>query len=144
MGTECLPPCPSCVSFLHPPFKQDSKKGEIRSAPRQCLRSRITKAHLIRIYEFQRPEVPMGGELASGVNASAANGGCRVGQPPLSGCRMIDEGQVLCAWPPPGFSHPWIGVFTELTVCPMSIKGEGTVPMQGIRLALRRPWLRKT
>src|SRR6266581_6060447 len=66
------------------------------------------------------------------------------GQPPLSGCRMIDEGQVLCAWPPPGFSHPWIGVFTELTVCPMSIKGEGTVPMQGIRLALRRPWLRKT
>ncbi|SRR6266568_9078265 len=162
MGTECLPPCPSCVSFLHPPFKQDSKKGEICSAPRQCLGSRMTKPHLIRIYEFQRPKVPMSGELewraeesrsvaslgmtegASGVNASAANGGCRVGQPPLSGCRMIDEGQVLCAWPPPGFSHPWIGVFTELTVCPMSIKGEGTVPMQGIRLALRRPWLRKT
>src|SRR6266571_9173756 len=128
MGTECLPPCPFWVSFLHPPFKPDPKKGKICSAPRQRLRSRIPKAHLIRIHEFQRPEVPMSGELewrveesrsvaslgmtegASGVNASAANGGCRVGQPPLSRCRMIDGGQVLCVWPPPGFSHPRIAV----------------------------------
>ncbi len=40
------------------------------------------------------------------------------GQPPLSGCRMIDGGQVLCAWPPTGFSHPWIAVFTQLKECP--------------------------
>src|SRR6266567_5264717 len=97
MGTECPPRCPFCVSFLHPPFKPDPKKGKIRSAPRKYLRSRIPKAHLIRIYEFQRPEVPMRGELewrveesrsvaslgmtegASGVNAGAANGECRAG-----------------------------------------------------------------
>src|SRR6266446_9526514 len=66
MGTECLPPSPFWVSFLHPPFKPDPKKGEFCSAPRQWLRSRITKAHLIRIDEFQRPEEPMRGELASG------------------------------------------------------------------------------
>src|SRR6266571_2032127 len=135
MGTECLPPCPFWVSFLHPPFKPDPKKGEICSAPRQWLRSRIPKAHLIRIHEFQRPEVPMRGELEWRVEESRsvaslgmterAEGKRRRsewrvsgGQPPLSGCRMIDGGQVLCVWPPPGFSHPRIGVFTQLKECP--------------------------
>src|SRR6266704_6548943 len=111
MGTEFLPPCPFWVSFLHPPFKPDPKKGKICSAPRQRLRSRIPKAHLIRVY----------------VSASRSANGWRVGkrgkrqrsewrvsggQRPLSGCRMIDGDQVLCVWPPPGFPHPRIGVFT--------------------------------
>src|SRR5213593_1590679 len=56
MGTERLPPCPFCVFFLHPQFKQDPKKGDIRNAPRQCLKSRMTKAHLIRIYNFSVPK----------------------------------------------------------------------------------------
>src|SRR5712691_806217 len=99
MGTECLPPCPFWVSFLHPPFKPDPKKGEICSTPRQWLRSRITKAHLIRIYEFQRPEVQCVESWQAGKRRRSE---WRVsgGQPPLSGCRMIDGGQVLCVWPP--------------------------------------------
>src|SRR6266568_4157705 len=108
MGTECLPPCPFWVSFLHPPFKPDPKKGKICSAPRQRLRSRIPKAHLIRIHEFQRPEVPMSGELEWRVEESRS----------VASLGMTEGGQVLCAWPPTGFSHPWIAVFTQLKECP--------------------------